>query len=519
MLIERRARVFAILVPHVKDALKLIGAPGLQVLVLDDVSEPHCSAGNIRGVACGARQLGRYPRHAHALPLVIRVRVLGKKVVSVVEPLVRDEPHALEARRAQRERDFLQPTGEHGREGLPRVRDHACVLALLIYGVELALEAVFAPALEVLVSDGVDELDLGARGADLLAAGETEGGRYGRLLVVESAELIALSIARHPEGRAHEPVPAVCLATELLKGVGAKGQRALGVVGAGSAEPDARRSVKNRGVHGLPVVCERGVIRVCAPAVRDVGRVEAAVLVRHQDVSLAGFLAREKKGHVGHSPLGVLIRLHEKEVPADALVGDARGLVSMNLGLVAVGGDADQGGNVVEHVTLGGAGLGDDYGAERQRLVKARLAVLAGRQHERRRRRLGKTVELICPGVEVEPELRAREVLAALPGLAVELLDGDCHGAGLRRVLKLEPGNVAGRDIDLVHRLVERKPLRGLRLAHPVGACRKARRLRAAGGVCGHGRGKDAASFVGVHAELGPGKRIENVAGRSRIIG
>ena len=82
-------------------------------------------------------------------------------------------------------------------------------------------------------------------------------------------------------------------------------------------------------------------------------------------MALAGFLAREKKGHVGHPLLRALICLYEIKVPADALVGDARGLVSMNLSLVAVGGYVNQSGNVVEHIALRGAGLGDDDGAER----------------------------------------------------------------------------------------------------------------------------------------------------------
>ena len=142
----------------------------------------------------------------------------------------------------------------------------------------------------------------------------------------------------------------------------------------------------------------------------------------------------------------------------------------MNLSLVAVGGYVNQSGNVVEHIALGGAGLGDDDGAERQRLVKARLAVLAGRQHERRRRRLGKIVELICSGIEVKPKLRAGEVLAAFSRLGVELLDGDCHRTGLRRVIELEARDVAGGNVNLVNCLAKGVALRGLRLANPVGA-------------------------------------------------
>ena len=255
---------------------------------------------------------------------------------------------------------------------------------------ELVYKTVPVPAHQTLVAYRVRErkVVLGGRRLDG-RVGEVGGeGRGGDRLVVHRPEVEVDGVARDGHVRGDQQVPLVDSAGELLEQVGVVGERAEGVVWGGcgvraAAEPHAGACVEKRVVHGA-VLAQGGVVGVGGVLVGAPGgrRVKHAVLVRHDNVPLAGGLAGEAEGDPRHAALRALLGLDEGQVSADHLVGGGvrvRGEVHHDALLAHLEGAAPA---LVEEVPVRGAGLGDDVGAEGQG-VRARRggAVLPG--HER----------------------------------------------------------------------------------------------------------------------------------------
>ena len=146
-------------------------------------------------------------------------------------------------------------------------------------------------------------------------------GGDGGLHVGEGAEVVHLAVAAHDDRCLDELIALVCSAAQLLDEVGVVGQCALGVIRRGAAEPDACGGVQLGAVDDTlgiqrPVVGV-GLMGVLVPRG---GGGEIAVLIRHDNMALAGGLGGELEGYSGEAVLAVIALLGELKVAAHDLI-------------------------------------------------------------------------------------------------------------------------------------------------------------------------------------------------------
>ena len=222
---------------------------------------------------------------------------------------------------------------------------------------KLGSQLVVAVREEVSVSHLVGYLHL-SHADERIAVHRVVGfGGDGRLHVHEGAEVVHLAVAAHDNRGLDELVALVGGAAKLRDVVGVVGQRALGVIGLGVAEPDTGGGIQLGAVDNTiclerPVVAV-GVVGVLAPRG---GGGEVAVLIRHDHMALARGLGGELESDASESVLTVLALLGELKVAAHDLVLDGAVMVD-GVHQHAVIDDAELVDRIIQQVAFGSLDL------------------------------------------------------------------------------------------------------------------------------------------------------------------
>ena len=360
-----------------------VAAPGDEVLVMDGIDHRGRIVGGDELVAVCAIHGGGADFRGDDRDLlvhVILVGVLGDEGTALVVQLLVDrdgltgESEGVDAVDA----DDLEAARLLSREGVLHslaVEQHVTGLGI----VQLRDQLVVATGEEVGIGHLVLNREEVAHADVRVTVHRVVGlGGDGGLHVGEGAEVVHLAVAAHDDRGLDELVALVCGAAQLLDVVGVVGQRSLGVIRRGSAEPDTSRGIQLGAVYDILCI-QRPVVGVglMGVLVPRGGGGEVAVLIRHDHMALAGGLGGELEGHSGEAVLAVIALLGELKVAAHDLILErsAEGVHQH-----AVLGDAElMRLTVGEQVTLTRLDLLDGVEAEWQPVFASlRLAVLDG---------------------------------------------------------------------------------------------------------------------------------------------